>query len=154
MSSRARKWGPRLLPVDLHGRQRLLDGGIRALDELGIEIGDDFEPRVAGPPDIRGAGFHPGVGEAVGVEHAPIREPPDVFPGEGVGGDEVAPAVKAGGGFGEHRGPGIPDRGQEPAVAGEQGVGEDAPAVMPQGRGDDHGGNLPLCGRDHKSLWR
>ena len=104
-----------------------------------------LNPCVAGPARISGAqDFHPGVGEAVGVEHAHTREPPDVFPGEGVGGDEVPPAFKAGGGFGEHRGPGVPDGGQEPAVAGEQGVGEDAPAVMPQGRGDDHGGNLPL----------
>ena len=129
--------------VDLHGLQGLPDGDGRALDEFGIEIGDDFEALVAGPPDIRGADFHPGVGEAVGVEHAHIREPPDVFPGEGVGGDEIPPAFKTGGGFGEHRGPGVPDRGQEPAVAGKQGVGEDAPAVMPQSPAGYPGRRLP-----------
>ena len=118
--------------VDLHGLQDLPDGDGRALDEFGIDIGDDLEAPVAGPADIRGAHFHPGVGEAVGVEHAQTREPPDVFPGEGIGGDEVAPAFKTGGGFGEHRGAGVFDRGQEPAVAGKQGVRDDTPAVMPQ----------------------
>ena len=48
--------------------------------------------------------------------------------------------------------PGVPDRGQEPAVTGKQGVGEDAPAVMAQGRGDDHGRNLPFWRGNHKRL--
>ena len=121
---------PEALLVDGHRLQGLPDGHGRALDELGIDIGDYPEALVAGPADIPGADFGPGVGEAVGVEHAQTRQPPDVFPGEGVDGDEVPPAFKAGGGFGEHRGPGVFDCGQEPAVTGKQGVGEDTPAVM------------------------
>jgi len=46
-----------MLLIDGDGFQGLLDGDVRALDKLGIEVGDDLEPLVAGPPHLRDAGL-------------------------------------------------------------------------------------------------
>jgi len=132
---------PQGLPINLQGLQGFGDGGLGAFNEFGVEVGNDVEAQLAGAADIRGAGRGAMVGEAVGVEQAQRRQPADIFPGEGVGGDKVAPPGKAGGRFAEDRGAGFFNRPQKPPVAGQQGIGEKAPPGRSQGGGDDHRGD-------------